>query len=25
VRGDSMLNVGILSGDVAVVETSSQA
>lgn len=25
VRGDSMLNAGILSGDVAVVETSSQA
>jgi repressor LexA len=25
VRGDSMLNVGILSGDVAVVETKSQA
>jgi repressor LexA len=25
VRGDSMLNVGILSGDVAVVETSLQA
>lgn len=25
VRGDSMLNAGILSGDVAVVETSSEA